>query len=395
MAAITFILYCILGPFAWLAMIAGFVLGRSRMNRLSKPPPLAEPAPSATIVIPAKDEVAGIRKCVESVLRQDYPQVRILAIDDRSTDGTGELLDELAADSGDKLQVSHIPRDALPAGWLGKCHALHEGTRTIDSAWLCFVDSDVTLQPRALRDTIALAESRSYDAISLFPALDGRSFWEWLMIPPCAACWAVTFTVSLTNNDNIRSVAAANGQFLLIRRSAYEAVGGHSTVRSQIVEDVELMRLLKSQGYRCRLFNGSHLLKIRMHSTLAELRSGWGRIFAGTARFRKRPLILAMLWIVLCGFSVYPALIWGWRSQDKGWMIASLLHFGLITGYLSMVYRATGARLAYALLFPLSGAILLKLLAIGVRRCAHRHFEWRGTRISAEVGSPIPPGKIG
>lgn len=380
---ILFILYTVLGPVAWCGLLVGFYLGRSRMIRLRRNrAALPENPPYVTIVIPAKDEASRIRECIHAVLEQDYPDFSVLVIDDRSEDETGEILDEIAITHSNRLHVHHV--DELPQGWLGKCHALHMGTRDVHSSWLLFVDSDVTLQPSALRDTLALALSRNYDAISLLTRIEGRTFWERLMIPIAAATWAVMFLVSLTNNDRYPRIAAANGQFFLIRREAYESVGGHGAVKMQIVEDVELMRLLKSRGYACRLYIGSHLATTRMHETLSQLRSGWGRIFAGTNRFRMARLIIAMLFVVFCGFGVYPALIYAFASHDRGWIIASIIHFAAITSYLGSIYRAAGSRARYAFLFPLSGAVLLNLLFIGIRRCTHRHFEWRGTRIIAD-----------
>jgi cellulose synthase/poly-beta-1,6-N-acetylglucosamine synthase-like glycosyltransferase len=381
-ASILFILYLSLGPIAFSGLIVGFYLGRSRMARLAKTHcPQIEHPPQVTIVIPAKDEASRICECVEAVLGQDYPSFSVLVIDDRSEDETGRILDALVVQHPGRLCVHHV--DTLPEGWLGKCHALYVGTRAAKSPWLLFVDSDVTLQPSALRDTLALALSRNYDAISLLTRIEGRTFWERLMIPISAATWAVMFLVSLTNNDRYPKIAAANGQFFLIRREAYESVGGHGAVKMQIVEDVELMRLLKSRGFACRLYIGSHLATTRMHETLKQLRSGWGRIFAGTNRFRMGRLIAAMVCVLFGGLSAYPAIGYGLASRDRGWMIASLIHLTMITFYLGLVYRAAGSRVRYALLFPLSGAVLMNLLWIGVRRCTHRHFEWRGTRIVA------------
>jgi len=386
MAATIFLtVYILLGPLAWAALIAGFYLGRSRMNRLQRKfQALPDDPPLVSIVIPAKDEALRIRECVEAVLRQDYPNFDVLVINDRSDDETGKILDQLVPQYPPTLKVHHI--DHLPEGWLGKCHALHRGTRDVKSPWVLFVDSDVTLQKNALRDTMALALSRNYDAISLLTRLDGRTFWERLMIPISATTWAVMFLISLTNDDHHPRIAVANGQFFLIRREAYEAVGGHNAVKMQIVEDVELMRRLKVRGYRCRLFLGSHLAATRMHANLRELRSGWGRIFAGTNRFRVGRLIGAMIFIVVCGFSVYPAIAFAAITTDIRWLGAALAHFAAITIYLALIYRAAGSRVRYALLFPLSGAVLLNLLFIGVQKCTHRSFEWRGTKIESPGG---------
>lgn len=380
--SILLIAYVLLGPIGWLMLLIGFVGARARLGRLSsKPVVLGDTAPRVALVIPARNEAANILKCIESAKAQDYPHYTIRLVDDRSTDATARILDEAARAAPGLLNVLHIQPDELPEDWLGKCNALHRATRELDAEWLCFVDSDVVLHPGALREVIAISAARNYDAVSLFPAVDGRTFWERLMIPLCAATWAVIFTASMTNDDGVPSVALANGQFFLIRREVYEAVGGHGAVRNQIVEDVELMRLIKSHGHRCRLLKGTHLVKIHMHATLAELRSGWGRIFAGTARFHPGRLIFAIIWTILCGLSVYPALAGGIYFGNPGWIAAAGIHWALIFIYLGMIYRATGMSRVYALLYFISGAVLVRLLAEGIHRCATRRFEWRGASV--------------
>src|SRR5450432_2196410 len=149
----------------------------------------------------------------------DYPQFDVIAIDDRSTDETGKILDEIAA-ANPRLRVIHV--HDLPAGWLGKSHALHVGTREVKSDWLLFVDSDVTLEKNALSATLSLAIKRKYDALSILTRLECHRFIERLLLPPLAGAWGVMHTISLTNEDSRKTIAAANGQFFLIRRDVYE-----------------------------------------------------------------------------------------------------------------------------------------------------------------------------
>ena len=170
-------LYLLLGPVAWVGIYAGFFLARSRMSRLREPTqPLPDPAPPVTILIPAKDEGAGIEECVRRVLSLDYPDFRVIAIDDRSTDQTGMVLDRLAAEHPDRLRVIHV--NALPDGWLGKNHALHQGTQGVGTPWLLLVDSDVLLEPSTLREVMCRAIHRGYDLVSLMLALRTETFWE-------------------------------------------------------------------------------------------------------------------------------------------------------------------------------------------------------------------------
>src|SRR5262249_42537063 len=136
----------------------------------------------------------------------------------------------------------HIAEGTLPDGWTGKCNALHSSVKYADGDWLLFVDSDVILQPNALPATLALAEGRKLDLVSLLPRVESGGFWEGLLVPLAGMAINALYATALTNSDHRKS-AFANGQFLLIRRSTYETIGGHERVRDQFTEDVELARL--------------------------------------------------------------------------------------------------------------------------------------------------------
>jgi chlorobactene glucosyltransferase len=406
-----FAIYLTLGPLAWLGMFAGYLLAASRMDRLKRAMPLPEPLPSVTVLIPAKDEGPEIARCVRSVLAQNYPRFDVLAVDDRSTDDTGAVLDRIAAETpagetaaqenpaergangSDRaplppfaprsagvlsagIRVLHITE--LPTGWLGKCHALATAAATVQSDWLLFVDSDVQLQPAALTIALSNAVQRKYDAVSILTKLECRTFWEKLVLPLAAAAWTIMFAVSATNDDDRKADAAANGQFFLIRRDAYEAVGGHAAVRHQITEDVELMRRLKSNGRRVRLLFGDHLATTRMHATLSQMLHGWGRIYSGTSRRGMGRIALAMLLLPIIGLSVYPMLIGS--LPHPIWFAAAVAHFIVMSAYLALIYGKAGQPRWYALAFPLGCGVLLALLGYALRMCRTGRVLWRDTK---------------
>jgi cellulose synthase/poly-beta-1,6-N-acetylglucosamine synthase-like glycosyltransferase len=407
-------------------------MGRFKMKRLLKwKTKLPAYPPKVTILIPAKDEGEGIRRCLDAVLAQDYPNFDIVTIDDRSEDDTGAVMDEIAA-SDSRVRAIHIARGSLPPGWLGKCHALHVGVRSLppialsasrdtgvrrmlvahetkvrqvsiaphtgedarvtdtvsplgasDESWLFFVDSDVTLERDALSTAISICLQREYDALSILTRIDCRSLIERLMLPPLAGAWAIMHSISKTNEDSRKERAYANGQFFLVRRRAYEAVGGHQTVKDQITEDVELMRALKSNDFIVRFFSGGHLASTRMHTNLKQMFNGWGRIYSGTER-RSPWRILCAMWFILSSiFTVYPALVYGiYRLTSDGnpqWLEASSLHFILMTLYLALIYHWSGNKPRYALLVPFSGAIMLAIFAFSLRKCQTGQITWRET----------------
>src|SRR5262249_1448815 len=208
-----------------------------------------------------------------------------------------------------------------------------------------------------------------------------------LMLPLLAGAWAVMFTISLTNDDNRPRIAAANGQFFLIRRQAYDAVGGHEAVRDQIVEDVELMRLLKARRFKTRFMLGAQLATTRMHATYEQMLHGWGRIFSGSARRRVGRIVGAIIFLVACGFSVYPALSWGtWDAiahHRWEWLAASGAHLTVMTLYLSILYRGSGNRARFALLFPIAGVLMIGVFAFALGRARSGKIVWRGSEFTA------------
>ena len=173
------------GPVAWGLFAFAAIKGRSRMNLLAEPVPLPQPAPSATILIPVKDEEQRIADSVNSALNQDYPDFHVIAIDDRSVDRTGAILDDLAA-KNTRLTVIHLKNGDLPDGWTGKCNALH---RSVTQARQVAAVRRFGCDPRAgcLAQNALARRSKADDLVSLLPHMEAHTFWEGLLIPLCCA----------------------------------------------------------------------------------------------------------------------------------------------------------------------------------------------------------------
>jgi cellulose synthase/poly-beta-1,6-N-acetylglucosamine synthase-like glycosyltransferase len=380
---ILFAIYLLVGPGSWLALLSALVLGHSRMKRLlerSYDPP--SPAPPVTILVPAKDEAARITDCVRAALDQDYPNAHLIAIDDRSTDGTGPILDTLAAEAPTRMQVLHITADSLPEGWSGKPHALHVAMPHVRGDWLFFLDSDVVLDRQALSQMVGISVARRYDAVSVLTRLVCHRAWEALILPAAAGTWSVMHAVSMTNDDRV-NVAVANGQMFLIRREAYEKVGGHTAVMHELAEDVALVRRLKRAGFRTRLLHGHHLASTRMYSSVLQMFRGWGRIFAATDNLRPWRILLTIGFLLVSGLGAYAALAFGvFALRQNGqwiWMAGALAHILLQTVYLVPVYRLSGNSAWYALLSPFTTTVVILMLLRAVQICRSRKLVWRGT----------------
>lgn len=376
----------LLGPLAWLGLITLSFFARFRMGRLlrSRDELPAEP-PTLSIVMPAHNEGSSVAENFRRLVEQDYPNAEIIGIDDRSTDETPAALAKVAAESAGRARVVTV--DSLPPGWLGKCHALHVGTRELRSDWILFVDSDVTLAPDAARKAVALAVARGYDALSVFIQLRAPGFWESTLLPLLAIAWSGAYTISLTNDDSKPNLAFANGQFFLIKRELYERVGNHESVKDQIVEDCALMQRLKRAGGKVRLMLGQPLGTVRMHTNLKQIFNGWARIFAGTSGRRPGRILGVMLFVLLTVGALIVAGGFALATGDFNWCALAVSHAILMAGFTGWCYRSAGQPVANVLALPLSLTMMLAVLANALRVCVTGRVDWRGNAVRVRSNS--------
>ncbi len=246
-------------------------------NSYDGPP---DPAPKLSVIVAAKDEQDNIETCVSTLLSQDYPDFELIAVDDRSTDQTPAILAKLADTAKGKLCVHTVKE--LPDGWFGKNNAMRVGIEASQGDWLCLTDADCrqisnSTLSMALRD----AEESGADFLSITPILDTITTWEKITQPVCALALIVWFLPERVNDPNKRT-AYANGAFMLIKRSCYDAIGGHECVRTDVNEDIQLARIAKRAGYRLRVLENEGLYRTRMYRTVRESWRGWSRIFYGS-----------------------------------------------------------------------------------------------------------------
>lgn len=384
-----FAAYLPVGPVTWLGYAYATSAGNTKMRLLDKPRPTPPNPPHVTILIPAKDEAGRIRACLESALAQDWPAFDVVAIDDRSDDETGKIMDEMAA-ADPRLTVVHIQKGTLPPGWTGKNNALHTGGKHAKGSWLLFVDSDVLLTPSAVRRSVTVAQYKKYDLLSALPQLETHTMWEASLIPLCSAAAATMYMVALVNNDNFPNVSFANGQYLMMPRASYEAIGGHELVKDRFCEDTELARIVKERGMRVRVTWGGDLCAVRMYDSFTAIIKGWSRIFYAAKVGNPRHILAAMAFLIVNCFTVYPALIYGvyrathphGNALDHWWLDAAGLHLVLLTGILAMMYKWSRNSMLYALMFPVAGPVLFYTLLKALILCYTKKIEWRGTSYS-------------
>jgi chlorobactene glucosyltransferase len=380
-------LYWAIGPLAWLAY--GYLIynGRRKMLLMRRPPvPMKVQAPSVTIVIPAKDEGERIGGCVESALNQDYPNFDVLAIDDRSADDTGAVMDAMR-DTNPKLSVLHVQQETLQPGWTGKNNALYQGQKQAGGRWLLFVDSDVVLEPDALSCAMSVVINRNYDLLSLLPALESHTIWEGLLVPLAGSAASTMYVVPLTNANRRPQTAFANGQFLLISRDAYDKMGTHEVVKDRYCEDIEIARLVKRMGLRPRVSWGREWARVRMYSSLANIIKGWSRIYYAARVGSPWRMLAAIAFIVVCCYSIFPATAWTtWRLAHPvdswshlAWLGGVVVHALATVAFIGVMYAWTGNPRRYAWVWPITLVMLLGILFRALWMCVTKKVEWRGT----------------
>ncbi len=268
----------------WLALVAWLILrALGQRHALRRLPTAASAAggagteaPTVALIIPARNESLNIGPCVRALLQQQYPagRLRLIVVDDESSDDTAQIVARLAAGDG---RLTLLATPPLPRGWKGKVHASAVGAAAAaECEWLCFIDADMRAEPPLLASAVGSARAGGLDLLSLAPRHELASFAERLIIP--CGLYLLGFAQDLKRIQAPESgEAVATGQFMLVRRAAYEAVGGFAAVRSEICEDVALARLLKRRGHRVLLEDGSELLATRMYT-------GWGTLWPGIAK---------------------------------------------------------------------------------------------------------------
>ncbi len=245
-------------------------------------PPSADsslPLPSVTIIVPGRNEGHVLLDTLGSICRQDYPNCRVIFIDDQSTDNTAKIAGQLAAQFL-HLHILHNTQPP-PPGWMGKNWAIHQARQWADTEYLLFVDSDMHFHPQCLRQAMRLVRHRNLDLLSILPRPQGNSVMEqgFLMVAMTAM-----FTMAAphrSNNPASKAILTA-GAFLLFRRHTYEAIGGHEAIKGQLIEDLALGGRAKNRGFRVFTVLTRELLFGRMYEGVVDtFRGGKKNVYAG------------------------------------------------------------------------------------------------------------------
>jgi chlorobactene glucosyltransferase len=362
-------------------------LQRAALHRIPPASSLASPSghPSVSVVIPARNEAPVIGACVAGALGQDYPDLEVVVVDDRSEDGTGEIVRRAGARDGRVRLVEGRP---LPAGWLGKAWALDQGARAASGRWLLFVDADTRLLPGAVAGALDAARRRGVPVLSAITAQELPTVWERIVQPAVFGEIAEAMPVALVNSPAVPQIAVANGQFLLVRRDAYEALGGHAAVRGEIAEDAAFARRAKELGWPYWLGDGRELAVTRMYTTPRALWEGWTKNLNAGFRFLPWLVPPGTLYLIAVLLAPYAGLALAWRRRRPALALAAAVQLGVSLALRRLTDSALGIPRRYTLTQPLGQVAFLVLLGASLLKVlSGRGVTWKGRRYY-ENGDP-------
>lgn len=371
---------CGLALVFWLATAALALEARRRVPSLADvTPELPEPPPRVSVVVPACDEAGSIESVIRAHLVSTSPALEVIAVDDRSTDATGAILDRIAA-TEPRARVLHV--DALPDGWLGKVHAMERGREAAAGAWILFVDADVRLEPGALGRAMTFALRERLDFLTAIPAVTPAG--------PLVDGAVTAFLRALFVGGRVWQIAdpavpraGGFGAFLLVRREALERTEGLEWLRLEVADDVALGLLLKRSGARCGVIHAAGAISLPLYPTLADLaRSMEKSGFAILGRYSFARTAATALISPLIELAPLAALL----SFGPGWLLAlGVVTWATAFGAGRLADRWLGRPLRDTLLAPAGSLLLAGLILrsgwIGWRRGGIR---WRGTFYPAE-----------
>ena len=358
----------------WLAKVIAAARGLPRIPDLLLPANNLSPAgaPSITVIVPGRDEAANIGATLHSLLAQDYPNLQVIAVDDRSTDETGEIIADLASRHPERLRTLHVTE--LPVGWLGKTHAMALAARQAPTDYLLFTDGDVLFRSDAIRLSLANAVATHADHLVTMPTTiikrwDEAAILSFFQIFGLwgARPWRVA-------DPKATRDALGIGAFNLLRREAYLEVGGFESLRMEIVEDLGLARRIKRAGLAQRVAFGQGLVRVHWASGVNGLVNVMTKNLFSAFRFYVWLALLACVWLL--AFCVAPAAGLFWAPTR----IPSIVTIAAVAWAYRLMNRPSGLSSWNVLAFPFSAlTFVFTLLRSMLTTLRQGGVVWRGT----------------
>lgn len=358
---------------AQLAAMAVLAAGGLAMRPFAPPQRASgRPWPSVSLIVAARDEEGAVEAAARSLLAIDYPELELIAVDDRSVDATGAILDRLAAQDP-RLQVVHVAK--LPAGWLGKNHALSLGAARARGELLLFTDADVEFAPDAVRGAVSIMEAESLDHLALGPGMRLPGIWIAAVVGYFARQFAL-LQMPWRARDPKSAAHAGVGAFNLVRASAYRAAGGHERIALRPDDDIKLGKILKLSGFRQEVRHAPEALSVTWYATVPEFVRGLeknvlaGLDYRGALALAGLAALLAMEtlpWVVLA-------------AGDPAARAVAALAIILRVALMAAILRVAKGPVAAALLEPFAALVFVYACTRSILLAyARGGVFWRGT----------------
>jgi chlorobactene glucosyltransferase len=371
----------------WVLPFASLIRLASNRPNLSDVAPATGPVVS--VIVPARNEAATIETVIRSVLDSTYRALELVVVDDRSTDDTAGIVQRIAREDGRVRLVRGAP---LPEGWYGKPWACLQGYRAARGTLLLFTDADTRHQPELLGRAVAALQRERAELLTVAPRQLSVTFWERLVMPQIWLLLALRYHPVRVNRARNERDVIANGQFILVPRESYQAVGTHEAVRHEVAEDLALAQAFHRADRRIHFVFADRLMETRMYQGLRQLVEGWSKnmYLGGRRSFPREPALRALVPVMLVTpflFWLLPLMALGLTGGVGQWGNAAWAATAVSAVFWMVVSAAMRIPVIYGLGYPLGAAVALFIAVRSIRRGARR-VEWRG-RVYGGVG----PGK--
>lgn len=331
-----------------------------------------------SVIVPSRNEEACLKSCLESLLGQTGVKLEVMVVDDGSTDGTRQIARSFSG-------VRVVDPGRLPAGWSGKNHALVAGAKQARGEWLLFTDADTVHRPGSLARGVAEAVQQKAELLSYSPEQEVHGFWEKAVMPVIFAELASRYRPAEVS-DPSSSAAAANGQYILVTRSAYDAAGGHAGVAASLLEDVALARAVKASGRRIFFRYGGDAVRTRMYRSFAQLQEGWTKNLVLLFPSPVRLAALRLTEFVLIVSSAAVAVMMGVRGRPRAGGAAGVVTLVLAVLLFARIRKAHFSRDANCL--ALIGLPVFSYLLLRSRILYSRgEVSWKGRTYAVGASS--------
>lgn len=341
--------------------------------------------PRVSILVPARNERAAIGACVRSLLAQDYPDFEVLVLDDNSTDGTSDVLATLARTDTRLRVLSGTP---LPNGWLGKQWACHQLAQAASGELILFTDADTLHHPHALRAGVSALHAERADLLTAFLYQRTQTWGERLTVPTIFWCFFSFLPLVLAHHIRIPALSLTNGQWMLFRRAAYQAIGGHAAVCSSPIDDIMLGRRIRAHGLRWRVVDAGDYVACRMYDGFSSALDGFSKNLFAVFEFRVIEYLFVWLWLTLITLEPLGVVIlWTFEPTRAVFDLGLAV---LAVGEMFALWNIALARLR----FPIYLAFLYPLLVILLVLIALRSMLWTMTGRLTWKGRNLPRQRI-